>query len=155
MLVYRYLSKRELDAFEQGDIDSVGAEYFNKKQDFNNTHKYREGVKYLHFFKNVKDIKHIREVRDDNKEHFLCQFDMPFLTLLMHSGTGYYSSSGYDIDYETVKEYAVPTDDVKAEYLKGYISTKDMSKEEMNGEISLDRLTMPEIPHDLGEDFSQ
>ena len=77
---------------------------------------------------------------------------MPFLTLLMHSGTGYYASSGYDIDYETVKEYAIPTSDVKADYLKGYISTKDMTDEEMNGEISIERLTLPQ---DLTDEFSQ
>ena len=152
MLVYRYLSKRELDAFEEGDIDSIGAEYASQKHNFNNTHKYKEGVKYLHFFKNAGDIKHIKYVRDDKKEHFLCQFDMPFLTLLMHSGTGYYASSGYDIDYETVKEYAIPTSDVKADYLKGYISTKDMTDEEMNGEISIERLTLPQ---DLTDEFSQ
>lgn len=129
MVVYRYLSKRELDAFIEGDMDSVGAEYYESKKSIGNTHDYKEGVKYLHFFQSLKDLKHIAKVRDNSKEHFVAQFDIPLLTLLSHTGKGYYPASGFDVDYEVVREYAIPVDNIRPSFLDGYVSANEFKIE--------------------------
>ncbi len=156
MKVYRYLSKRELDAFMVGDMDSVGAEYSEKPCAVSNTHKYEEGVKYLHFFKNLEDLKHINKVRTNTKEHFVCQFDIPFLTLLTHTGVGYYETSGYDSLYETVREFAVPVDKIQPDYLKAYVSTTELSKENISGGITQSQINCEFSTLEIfSEDFSQ
>ena len=127
MIVYRYLSKRELDAFLNEDMDSVGAEYYESDKSVSNTHEYKEGVKYLHFFQSLRDLKHIEKLRTQNKEHFVAQFDIPILTLIRCAGKGYYSTSGYDCDYETVREYAIPVDNIRPSFLSGYVSSKELN----------------------------
>ena len=127
MVVYRYLSKRELDAFTEGDMSKVGAEYFETEKSISNTHKYKEGVKYLHFFQSLKDLKHIEKVRDRNKEHFVAQFDIPILTLLSCAGKGYYPASGYDLDCEVVREYAIPVENIRPSFLEGYVSANEFN----------------------------
>ena len=126
MVVYRYLSKRELDAFVEGDMESVGAEYYESEKRFSNTHKYKEGVKYLHFFQSLGDLKHIAKVRDQNKEHFVAQFDIPIMTLIRCAGKGYYETSGYDVSFESVREYAIPVEDIRPSFLDGYVSAKSI-----------------------------
>ena len=108
-------------------MSKVGAEYFETEKSISNTHKYKEGVKYLHFFQSLKDLKHIEKVRDRNKEHFVAQFDIPILTLLSCAGKGYYPASGYDLDCEVVREYAIPVDNIRPSFLEGYVSSREFS----------------------------
>jgi hypothetical protein len=51
MIVYRYLSEKELNLIMQGKIDNLGSYYTKEGFKKVNTHKYKSGVKYLHFFK--------------------------------------------------------------------------------------------------------
>ena len=127
MVVYRYLSQRELDAFLRGDLDSVGAEYYESEKSVSNTHAYKEGVRYLHFFQSLKDLRYIEKVRTQNKEHFIAQFNIPIMTLIHYAGKGYYPPRGYDCDYEIIREYAIPVDSIRPSFLEGYVSSREFS----------------------------
>ena len=51
MKVYRYLTEEELDDIQSDNVENIGSEYNNVDYKRVNTHKYRDGIKYLHFSK--------------------------------------------------------------------------------------------------------
>ncbi len=121
MKVYRYLSESELNHILAGEIDDIGNQFTNHKKDEINTHKYIEGVKYLHFFKRKEDTEKMQLLyRKHIRPFYFCEFEIPKKTLLFHAGVGYYSASGYDLDYVAAREYAIPTSKFKKEYLVKY-----------------------------------
>ena len=124
MKVYRYLRENELNSFLNSDMDNIGSEY--SQGSVSNTHKYKEGVKYLHFFARIEDLQSIRDLKRKSQDDFyVCRFDIPFLTLLTNKGKGYYECSGYDVPYNVIKEYAIPTDMLKPEHLTAYVKDQD------------------------------
>jgi|GEM_PF-2977595 len=119
MRVYRYMCEAELKAFLEGNMAKVGTSRVNNAS---NTHRYKQGVKYLHFFKNVEDLRSIREIKASSKDnYYIGLFDIPLPILAMGMGKGYYNGRGYDIDHITVREYAIPAEKVKADNLVFYI----------------------------------
>ena len=54
MRVYRYLSELELEQFASGDLSEVGD--ICHAQSSANTHNCKPGVRYLYFFKHLKDL---------------------------------------------------------------------------------------------------
>lgn len=121
MKVYRYLSKKELMLILSGDKTCLGKEFNDEKYRKINNHKYKKGVKYLHFFKNKKDIKLIQnECRKFKREFYICEFDIPIMTLLFNSGYGVYDSSGYDYDFIKAKEFAIPVEKFETCWLTNY-----------------------------------
>ncbi len=120
MKVYRYLTQAELDAFLAKDISIVGSEYDNSYRRVN-THRYKDGVNYLHFYMHQKDIRCAKAMhRDDRQDYYTCQFNIPVMTLLRHRGHGIYDIGGYDCDIYRAVEFAIPVDEIKAEYLTDY-----------------------------------
>ena len=82
---------------------------------------------YLVYSQSQKEIKdYIAKVRDQNKEHFVAQFDIPIMTLIRCAGKGYYETSGYDVSFESVREYAIPVEDIRPSFLDGYVSAKSI-----------------------------
>ena len=123
MRVYRYLCEEELKSILDGTMHGVGTSKINNAS---NTHHYKPGVKYLHFFKNLEDLQDIRMIKKYNQNVFYVGlFDIPLPTLLMNSGKGYYESHGYDMDRITIREYAVPADKIKPEHLVFYMQDKE------------------------------
>ena len=131
MRVYRYLCEEELKSILDGTMYRVGTSKINNAS---NTHHYKAGVKYLHFFKNIDDLQDIRAIKKYNENVFYVGlFDIPLTTLLPNSGKGYYEGHGYDFDHKVVREYAVPADKIKPEHLVFYMEDKsrDVTSEEV------------------------
>lgn len=118
MKVYRYATKEEVERVLCGDLSSVGTVY--QKIDCN-THKYKDNIKYLHFFKKITGIDDVKKLRDNNKTYYICEYDIPLIVLLIGRGTGYYDTRGYENDVKTQVEYIVPVETIKPQWLKKYI----------------------------------
>ena len=124
MRVYRYLDETELALFEMGEMDKIGTTYPRRCEQ--NTHRYQPGVKSLHFFRDLDDLNYIRRINNQpNTHYYICQFSIDPITLIRHSGTGYYEASGYDIDVNKVREYAIPVSEIEPDDLKFYIKDQD------------------------------
>ena len=123
--VYRYISQRELGLLENGDFESLGSTYSRKE--VSNTHKYNEDEKYLHFFDSTNLPSTVLHSLSKTKE-FLCEFEIDKSILSHHKGTGYYTPQGYDFDYTSVTEYAIPTSEYNPNWLTSItpISSYDM-----------------------------
>lgn len=128
MKVYRLLSQEEFNLIKNGEKEKLGRIFYGDK--LTNSHKYKEGVKYLHFYKHKEDIKYIKEIRfqENAKEDFyICEFDIPVIKLIGHKGKGKYR----DLDYgfiERVTEYAIDARDFDVNWLKNYEKTTILSK---------------------------
>lgn len=68
--------------------------------------------------------------RKNSEEFYLCEFDIPRKTLLFHGGYGYYVASGYDEDYKKAKEYALPVNKFKAEFLTSFSLDESKPKQD-------------------------
>ena len=122
MKVYRYLSQPELDAILSNDTSSIGKDY-ERNDDYKriNSHRYKQGIKYLHFFKNKDDCRRIKSLHEGKPvEFYFAEFDIPFTVLIPHIGYGRYDARGYRVDIETVTEFAIPVSKFKPKYLTGY-----------------------------------
>lgn len=113
MIVYRYLSVSEFQKILSGDTWDLGNFY---ARNFSNTHKYKLDVRYMHFFKNIYDLPYIQSI-SRQRPMCLCQFDMPLLLLIRYMGKGFYDFSGYDNDYQKIREFAIPTELFNSSYL--------------------------------------
>ncbi len=131
MLVYRYLSENELNNIKAGKVENIGkimnTEYI--RQNKLNTHHYRADTKYLHFFRNKDDIRLIKpEYYGIKCPFYYCTFDIPRAVLFFARGYGRYIPSGYDVDYYTVREYAIPTTAFDPKWLVSAKLDKDKDK---------------------------
>ena len=119
MKVYRYLSEDELNAIQSGELDKIGNEFSREFFKQTNNHKYKKGVKYLHFFKNKEDIKYIQKYyRKYFGTFYTCTFDIPLKTLLKGMGKAKYNEgSGYDLYVVKKREFIVPVSEFKPEWL--------------------------------------
>lgn len=128
MKVYRYLSETELKAILSGNTQNIGAYY--KRENFKkiNTHRYKEGVRYLHFFKDTKLIHQISFLhKRDNQDYYIAEFDIPIKYLFFHRGIGKYKSSGYNVPNYTKVEYAIDVKNFNPKWLLNY--KKDEKKD--------------------------
>lgn len=120
MLVYRFVSERELVNILSGNNHLLGAEY-NGQYKLSNNHKYEKGVKYLHFFKHKSAISFIRLYHTkDNCKHFVCTFDIPYSVLFKGKGKGRYETGGMEYLTTTEREYIIPTNEFDCSWLKSY-----------------------------------
>lgn len=118
MLVYRLMSKKELDLFLSGDMNSIGKPF--PKGKLSNNHRYKKGVKYVHMFRNLKDVDFIRYNRDEEFE-YMVTFDIPMITLMVSSGRGLYSGiKKGEFKQKHVREYAIESKRIKPEYFVEY-----------------------------------
>lgn len=120
MIVYRYLSDRELHNIQSGNLKDIGAYYRNEKVGYN-SHNYREDEKYIHFFKDKNSMEHIKSLYSDySGDFYFCTFDIPVVKLLLHSGMGCYDGHGYDTECDYEREFALPVSQFKSKWLKDY-----------------------------------
>ena len=54
MILYRYLTSEEVKGFSKGDTRDLGAR--PSAEQLESSKRYRAGVKYIHFFKNLHRI---------------------------------------------------------------------------------------------------
>ncbi|MBE7075260.1 MAG: hypothetical protein E7376_04710 [Clostridiales bacterium] len=115
MLVYRRLSKSEFLNIKTGLKCHLGTECSKSK--LANNHKYKKGVKYLHFFKNKGDVYRIRQYQTKPVPYYICTFNIPNKILEKCKGRGKYDAGGYDYATTWVTEYAINVDDFDCNWL--------------------------------------
>ena len=116
MKVYRLMSKEELDLYISGNVEFSGKTF--PKKTLSNNHRYRSGEKYVHMFRNLKDIDLIQQSRNFD---YLVTFDIPMITLMISSGRGLYSAiKNGKLIQKYAKEYAININRMKPEYFKDY-----------------------------------
>jgi len=119
MKVYRYLSENELNTMLENQVDKLGRSFCRSRS---NTHKYKKGERYIHFFKNFKSLSNMRRLRSSyNEVYYYCEFDIPMLILMAGRGLGYYNSSYRWGVKEKCIEYIVPSKYFKKSWLVSYI----------------------------------
>lgn len=120
MKVYRYLGARELGEILKGDNSNIGKPFSRNFFRRSNSHRYKQGIRYLHFFQNKKDISRIKiEHRDINIDFYICEFDIP--KKMMKKGVGRYDCSrGYEQFVEKAREYILPAQDFDCSWLQSY-----------------------------------
>lgn len=126
MLVYRFLEESELKNILAKQTSSLG-NFYDAKDYECNSHKYKKGYKYLHFFKDKNNISYIANFHNNKKAEatfFVATFDIPIWILLKTKGKGFYFASGYDVDYVSLREYAIPTTSFNPNWLISYVQHK-------------------------------
>lgn len=119
MKLYRYLSEEELEKIQAGEIEKIGF-FYNDRKKFKrvNNHRYKQNIKYLHFYFDKKEISRIKFARFKGGDVcYVCEFNIPFYVILPYIGIGIYESSGYDVPFERVFEVALPARKMKQKYL--------------------------------------
>ncbi len=126
MIVYRYASSLEMHNILNQDMSNVGGAVHGEREC--NTHHYKDDKRYMHFIYSLQDLDEIRSLkRNDPLDYYICMYDMPKLSLLRGYGKGYYEPHGYDTDYLSIIEFAIPTEKVKPTYLMGYVKDEEKS----------------------------
>ena len=118
MKVYRYLSDEELKHILKNENNQIGASYSSKLAC--NNHKYRSGVKYLHFFKHKDSIKYLKSQMKFIRPYYICEFKIPLKVLSKGVGKGYYDVGGMDYITISQREFIVPANEMKKEWLVSY-----------------------------------
>lgn len=120
MIVFRYASAEELSSILKGQIKNNGS-YFDSS--FSNTHKYKPGVRYTHFFKKLKDLPDLQKTFGCHEGMFICKYNIPLRLLITTSGKGFYNSitPGYEVLYDTVKEFAIESSKLESDYFEDFI----------------------------------
>lgn len=120
MKVYRYLGARELREILTGNTKTIGKTFSREFFRHSNSHRYKDGVRYLHFFQNKKDIEKIKFIHHKaSGQFYVCMFDIP--KKLMKKGVGkYYNQRGYEPFVEKAKEYILPANDLDCSSLCSY-----------------------------------
>lgn len=139
MIVYRYMSEEEFIKIVEGKIAETGNCFYNKGT--SNTFKYKENIRYLHFFKALKDFPYIQAINKTGNRKFLCKFDIPLGILFLRAGKGYYVgknvSAGYDYYVDSIKEFAVESSKMSEEFLVDFLYDEhnDLTVEQVKKEF--------------------
>lgn len=128
MLVYRIMNEEEFELLTAGKKECLGGCFYGLT--LPNNHRYKKGVKYLHFFKNQTAInRYLRSISfTEEGQYFVGTFNIPFRKLFTHCSYGRYMPSGYDVDYEVEKEYALPVNKFETEYLVDIKKLQDIEE---------------------------
>ncbi len=112
MEVYRICFPEEINRIiKRKNFKNVGHIYETTKV---NTHSYHPKTKYLHFFEAKDSIFY----RRTNKGKYICTYDIPKQLLNDHFGYGFYRNFLTFKTTNLIEEYAIPTPELKIEYLK-------------------------------------
>lgn len=131
MRIYRYFNQEEYDAYMAGDLKRVARQ-------LSQTTKIG-GETCLKFFKNLRDIDVLRlATAADPSNHYVGVFDVPMSMIRKVSPATQYPARGYDVEFQTIKELAVPVFKVKPEFFMAVVddTTKSKTSAELMQEIS-------------------
>lgn len=126
--VYRFVSERERAAIEAGDLSGIGTTW--EKNGNRSTHKYKKGVRYVHFLDSKKDAIDVYNELKRTKR-YLCTYSIPSSILKKYAGKGYYPPHGYEISFTEIKEYAIPAEEYNPDWLKSMVPFDDKTKDDM------------------------
>ncbi len=113
MLVYRICDKEEVKKIINGiSFDDIG-NCFTVNSDLN-THQYKSDIRYLHFFKNYDSVFYLNVTNG----YYICTYNIPEEILDLYSGIGLYRDRLFFKSLEEVPEYAVPSNEIKSNYLE-------------------------------------
>lgn len=111
MLLYRICNKQEINLILNKGIEYVGS---SREVTSVNSHNYKLGIPYIHFFLHKSDILYIGCSRDS----YVCTYDIPYGLLDLYCGVGKYSDNVNFKDRVYVIEFAIPSKELKIDYLK-------------------------------------
>lgn len=121
MRIFRYFNQAEYDAYMAGDLKRVARQ-------LDQTTKIG-GEICLKFFKNIRDVDVLRlATAADQSNHYVGVFDIPMSMIRKVSPATQYPASGYDVDFQTIKELAVPVFKVKPDFFTAVVDDKEKSK---------------------------
>jgi hypothetical protein len=124
MKVYRFMNEDELKMYFNGKCAEVGSVFSHYTEKRFNNFRYKKGMKYVHFFKRLKDVYRIKheifeQELKSKKRYFIGCFDIPRPLLSSCKGKGRYvienENGGTSECY--VQEYAIPSSKMEEEYL--------------------------------------
>lgn len=111
MRVYRISNRVEVATIlETENLSLIGRNFKNESK---NNHNYLQEKRYVHFFKDEVSILYL----SSRIKRYLCTYDIPEEILKKYEGIGYYMDHINFRNQEKVVEYAVPSDEIKFEYL--------------------------------------
>ena len=147
MLVYRLCKDDEIrEILKSRKFKKVGKSF--KINANANTHKYIEGIKYLHFFDKKDSIFYF----DTASGCYICTYDIPCELLDITRGIGIYLDRIKFHTFEQVCEYAIPNNYLSFNYLmKIEEITEDMDFDDYlydNMDNKLVTIYEKEIKHD-------
>ena len=131
MRIYRYFNQEEYDAYMAGDLKRVARQLSQTTR--------IGGDVCLKFFKNLRDIDVLRlATAADPSNHYVGVFDIPMSMIRKVSPATQYPARGYDVEFQTIKELAVPVFKVKPEFFMAVVDdqTKSKTSAEIMQEIS-------------------
>lgn len=112
MIVYRLCKPEEMNKIlDDKGFDNVGRT-FTVSPRLNNFN-YEPQTKYLHFFTSKMDLLYLCP----SEGHIVCEYCIPDELLTCHEGEGLYLDFLFWRNTCRVKEYAVPTELIKIEYI--------------------------------------
>lgn len=121
MRIYRYFNQEEYDAYMAGDLKRVARQLSQTTR--------IGGDVCLKFFKNLRDIDVLRlATAADPSNHYVGVFDIPMSMIRKVSPATQYPARGYDVEFQTIKELAVPVFKVKPEFFMAVVDDKTKSK---------------------------
>ena len=122
MEVFRLCDSKEVENIMMyRNPSKLGKECKNNPKQ--NTHKYIDGKRYMHFFATEMDLLYLSPTKGKS----ICVYDIPDELLENAKGVGKYADFINLSVIRTIPEYAVPSDKLKMEYLKKiYLITSDM-----------------------------
>ena len=134
MKLYRYLSEKELQLILQGKLDDIGMEYSGEIS-LSNTHRYKKGKRYLHFFFRKFDCEYMKkmyEMEKIRKQTYIAEFKIPLKRILGHIGIGVYYplKGGYKYGCEEIHELSLPVEKFDPKWLIAYEKVQNTSEEE-------------------------
>lgn len=112
MKVFRSCQKDEADTILTEHSCNNAGQCF--KSSLKSSHIYNDNIKYLHFFKNATDILYL----DTSPDRCICVYDIPEHILFEYQGIGKYTDFVSFKHLTYVEEFAIPSSEVKFDYLQ-------------------------------------
>lgn len=112
MVVYRICNELEKNTLlNERSFNNIGHFcYENKKT---NTHFYKDGKKYIHFFKDFDSIFYLKTT----KNHYICTYDIPDSILISYKSLGFYLDRMFFRKIDSVVEYTIENELLDFNYL--------------------------------------
>ena len=121
--MYRYLTNEELVCFQNGKAKQLGV--FPSVENLESSKKYKPDVKYLHFFKNIKDLPRVQEFEKDSGGGYIGVFDLPLRIAISGKGVGKYFEQSRIGNVQPIKEVAIETKFLRTSNLMCYVFDKN------------------------------
>ena len=149
MIVFRLCKEDEVQQIlEKQSFEKVGS--LCKSSD-KNSHSYNESVKYMHFFANKSDLLYLNTL----KGRFICEYNVPEQILSKHFGIGKYVDYVNFSEMNKVEEFAIPSRDIRFDYLQSVNKiVKDIDYEDMFEDSNLKGFVQEVYNSDLGYEKS-